>query len=145
MAMCRLIAGRVFPVALVAVAAILAACRGDGEGDSCKITSDCLAGLVCDNPTGEAGVCRKPGDVPVRPDAAPPDAPVRDAPADRPADRPLDRSAPDTAAERPASDAPDADTIDAAASGDAVEGGGDDAQDASVRGEGGPSDSASGA
>jgi hypothetical protein len=136
MAMCRLVAGRIFPVGFVAVITLLAACRGDGEGDSCKITSDCLAGLVCDNPAGPTGVCRKPGDVPVRPDAAPPDAPVRDAAGDLAADRPLDSPARDAGTERP--------TSDAAIDGDAVPGDGDDAQDGGVpRDEGGPSEPAS--
>src|SRR5689334_15050200 len=52
---------------------VITGCQSNGVGDKCTFTRDCLKGLVCDNPTGEGGTCKKPGDVtPVVPDAAVP-------------------------------------------------------------------------
>jgi hypothetical protein len=101
-------------------------CFNDGEeGQPCAVTRDCVKGLVCDNPTGMAGTCRKPGDVPFRPDAAAPDGPQRDtstAPdvaADRPADAPPADAPP---ADGPTRDGPDGGSGD----GSAGDGGGSD-------------------
>jgi hypothetical protein len=56
--------------------ALVVACEDDGIGDKCTATKDCLGGLKCDNPTGakSKGTCKKPGDVPTRPDASAGDA-----------------------------------------------------------------------
>jgi hypothetical protein len=92
---------------LLATAVLAGGCFDQGkEGDSCKLTPDCAGGLVCDNPGGESGVCRKPGDVPVRLDAAPVDASRREAGADARGDGGRD-ALPDGGAERPAPDAGD--------------------------------------
>jgi hypothetical protein len=124
---------------LLTLAAVLAAgCSKDGEeGHSCMATKDCVAGLVCDNPSGTGGVCRKPGDVPFRPDAAV-DASQRDAStADVSADRPADAATPDAApAERPSTDAPDGGTGDGASDG-AGDGLAPDAGDAALDAAGG--------
>jgi hypothetical protein len=111
----------------VTLAAVLASgCLKDGEeGEPCQLTKDCVMGLVCDNPAGTGGVCRKPGDVPPRLDAAPmPDASgrdtsdARDVAPDRAVERPAAEAAP---TERPPGDAADGGAVDAA------DGGGDGA------------------
>ena len=123
---------------LVTLAAVLAAgCTNDGkEGEGCTLTKDCLMGLVCDNPAGTGGVCRKPGDVPPRLDAAVPadgagrdTSDARDVAADRAVEAPRAEAGP---AERPAGDAPDAGAADEPGDGAGGDGGDDGVLDAPV-------------
>jgi hypothetical protein len=117
---------RCFAVSMLLVLATLpSACFNDGaEGDGCTLTRDCAGGLVCDNPTGMSGTCRKPGDVPARLDAAVIDAGTPDATADRAADRTPDSTADVPAVDAPV-DAPAGDAGDAGAPADGGDGGGD--------------------
>jgi hypothetical protein len=71
---------------LVGGAAVAQGCSNDGAGDACKVTKDCLAGLICDLNDLK---CKKPKDL--LPQPVPDAAPLPDA-------RPKPDVGPDTAA-----------------------------------------------
>jgi hypothetical protein len=110
-------------------AALAAGCLTDGEeGETCTLTKDCLMGLVCDNPAGTGGVCRKPGDIPPRLDAAVvPDGSGRDTSATQ--DVAADRTVEAPRAEAGPAERPPGDALDAGA-----EDGGEDGGDGSADG-----------